>query len=334
MISKNKVIILTEGGSEIGLGHITRCLALYEAFKEYDLEPVLIVNGDKKVDEFLKNRNIQYKIENWIKNAKLIKDSILIIDSYLAPREVYSTLKKNNNIVIVIDDYNRLQYNADIIVSPTIYGEFLNYKKHSNMLYLLGSKYIILRKEFWNIPSKKIDKDLKNIIITFGGEDVRNLTPKMLGLLKDMPYNFHVVIGRAFKDISYISKYKGSNIRFYFDLDAKDMLSLMLLSDVAISSCGLTLYELARVGVPTIGIVVAENQRLNAQYFQKFGFLVYAGEYKNNNLERNILESLEILNDYHERKLRSEIGKKLIDGLGAKRIVAEVVKYENSISRR
>ena len=330
----NKVMILTEGGSEIGLGHITRCLALYEAFKEYDIEPVLIVNGDKKVDEFLRNQDIQYKIENWVKNAKLIKDLILIIDSYLAPGEVYSTLKKNNNVLVVIDDYNRLQYNAHIIVSPTIYGEFLDYKKHSNILYLLGSKYIILRKEFWDIPSKKINKDLKNIMITFGGEDLRNLTPRILGLLKDMPYNFHVVIGKAFKDISYISKYKKSNINFYFDLNAKEMLNLMLLSDVAISSCGMTLYELARVGVPTIGIVVAENQKLNAEYFQKLEYLAYAGEYKNNSLDRSILENLETLNNYNERELRSKIGKGLIDGLGAKRIIKEVVMYENSTSGR
>lgn len=328
-------MILTEGGAEIGLGHITRCLALYEAFKEYGIEPVLLVNGDDKADEFLRKQKVQYRIENWLEKAELIRDSVLIIDSYLTPGEVYSTLRKNNNIVVAIDDNNRLQYDAHIIISPTIYGEFLDYKKRPNSIYLLGPKYIILRKEFWSIPPKKINKNIRDIMITFGGEDMRNLTPRVLELLKDMPYTLHVVIGRAFKNTSYIPRYrKYPNIKFYFDLNAKEMLHLMLLSDIAISSCGQTLHELARVGVPTIGVVVAENQKLNAQYFQKLGFLMYAGKYTDNNLERNIFEILELLSDYNERKLRSEIGRKLVDGLGARRIVSEVITYENSTSGR
>lgn len=320
-----KVMILTEGGAKIGLGHITRCLALYEAFTEYDLEPILVVNGDNKMDEFLRKQKVQYRIENWLEKAELIRDSVLIIDSYLTPGEVYSELRNNNNIVAVIDDYNRLQYDADIVISPTIYGEFLDYKKRPNSIYLLGSRYIILRKEFWNVPSKKINENIRNIMITFGGEDLRNLTPRVLELLKDMPYTLHVVIGRAFKDTSYIPKYrKYPNIKFHFDLSAEEMLQLMLLSDIAISSCGQTLHELARVGVPTIGVVVAENQKLNAQYFQKLGFIMYAGEYTDNNLERNIFEILEILREYNERKLRSEIGRKLVDGLGAMRIINSI----------
>jgi len=332
---KEEVMILTEGGTKIGLGHITRCLALYEAFTEHDLEPILVINGDNNVNEFLRKQKVEYRIENWLEKAELIRDSVLIIDSYLAPREVYSTLRKNNNTVVAIDDYNRLQYDAHIIVSPTIYGEFLNYKKHPNSVYLLGSKYIILRKEFWSVPSKKINENIRNIMITFGGEDLRNLTPRVLEVLKDMPYTLHVVIGQAFRDTSYIPRYrKYPNIKFYFDLSAEEMLHLMLLSDIAISSCGQTLHELARVGVPTIGVVVAENQKLNAQYFQKFGFLMYAGKYTDNNLERNILKGLEILGNYNERKLRSEIGRKLVDGFGAKRIVSEVITYENSTSGR
>lgn len=330
-----KVIILTEGGAGIGLGHITRCLALYKAFKEYNLEPALIINGDNKVGEFLQKQKVQYRVENWLERVDQIKDSIVIIDSYLAHKEVYLTLRKNENIVVAIDDYNRLQYDAHIIISPTIYGEFLDYKKHPSTTYLLGPKYIILRKEFWSIPFKKINKNVRNIMITFGGEDLRNLTPQVLELLKGIPYTLHVVIGRAFKDTSYIPKYRQyQNIKFYFDLNAEEMLHLMLLSDIAISSCGQTLHELARVGVPTIGVVVAENQKLNAQYFQKLGFLMYAGRYTDNNLGRNIFEILELLSDYNERKLRSEIGRKLVDGLGARRIVSEVITYENSTSRR
>ncbi len=48
------VAILTEGGKNIGLGHMTRCQSLYDAFLENDIEPCLYINKDFGFIEFLK----------------------------------------------------------------------------------------------------------------------------------------------------------------------------------------------------------------------------------------------------------------------------------------
>ena len=166
-------------------------------------------------------------------------------------------------------------------------------------------------------------------MITFGGDDLRNLTPKILETLKNEKYIFHVVIGEAFKHVSYIHEYASHpNIKFYFNLTAKEVLKLMLTSDIVISACGQTLHELARVGVPTIGIVVTKNQELNAEYFQRFGFLMYTEKYTDNNLEKNIFKTLKLFN-YKKRKLCSKIGRKFVDGLGAKRIVSKISTIYN-----
>ena len=44
------VFILTEGGKNIGFGHITRCTSIYEAFDEIDIPPQFIVNGDGDIE--------------------------------------------------------------------------------------------------------------------------------------------------------------------------------------------------------------------------------------------------------------------------------------------
>ena len=40
-----KVFIITEGGKNIGFGHITRCLSLYQAFEEKGILPKFIINN-------------------------------------------------------------------------------------------------------------------------------------------------------------------------------------------------------------------------------------------------------------------------------------------------
>ena len=48
-----KVIILTEGGKNMGIGHLARCLSLYQAFEDKNINAEIIVNGDKTLKDSL-----------------------------------------------------------------------------------------------------------------------------------------------------------------------------------------------------------------------------------------------------------------------------------------
>jgi len=68
--SKMKVLIFTEGGSSIGFGHITRCQALLEAFKELNVPGEIFVNGDENSISLPSDNNVRRY--NWIiENEKL-----------------------------------------------------------------------------------------------------------------------------------------------------------------------------------------------------------------------------------------------------------------------
>ncbi len=58
----------------------------------------------------------------------------------------------------------------------------------------------------------------------------------------------------------------------------------MLVSDIAISSGGQTLCELARIGTPTIGICCAQNQQQNLECWRDTSFAEYAGWYNDRNI--------------------------------------------------
>ena len=321
-----KVFIITEGGKNIGFGHITRCLSLYQAFEERGIKPRFIVNADNDVEYLLKQVN--YKIFNWLEERNklfaILKDAdIAIIDSYLADISAYNNISDLVKLPVYIDDNKRLDYPKGIVLNGNIHAKKLNYPKRDGITYLLGNKYTPLIKEFWEVPEKEIKENIETIMVTFGGDDSKNMTPKIMNLLnKEYPnLKRNIIIGRAFNKLDEIKKEANEYTNLIYYPDAEEMKEVMLESDVAISAGGQTLYELARVGVPTIGICVADNQIRSIKGWKRVGFLEYVGWYNVNNILEKIKNSIKYLEDAKERKNKFKVGREYIDRQSSIRII-------------
>lgn len=307
-----KVLILTEGGKDTGFGHTARCLALYQGFKHKGIIAEIIVNGDESVRNIF--GNIKYTNINWVVKkeevVKIVKDyNIVIIDSYLADLDFYKTISNIVETPVYIDDLKRLDYPKGIIVNPSIAGGKLKYSFKKWHRYLLGKEFVILRKVFWHVPDKNVKKNIKNILISFGGKDNSSLIYAIREYLRSKG-NFNI-------DIKDANQNKAT---------AKEMVKSMLKADVCISGGGQTIYELARIGVPTIGICLAKNQLLNLKECSQIGLLDFIGWYNDNRLMSRIEMALEGF-DYKKRLKMNQVCKKYIDGKGSKRITKEILKY-------
>ena len=315
----NNVLILTEGGKNIGFGHITRCIALADAFKyrKPEIKIQLVINGDKHVKCFLRSGNINFRHLNWLKNIDKIlkfitKDTVVIIDSYRAAEICYKKIHhfKKRPFVVALDDYNRIEYDADVVLNPSIYGHDIDCQIRENAFYLTGEDYIILRKEFWGVSKKTIRKEVKNVLVTSGGINHPGFISKTIDPLKTK-FDFEVHIVDPSKNT----------------INAGEMLNLMLKTDICISGGGQTINELARVGVPTIGICFYENQRLNLEAWHKEGFINYAGWYNDDGLLNKIEHVIKGLLPHRERIKRSKIGRDKVDGKGGMRIADKMMEF-------
>lgn len=320
------VIILTEGGKDYGFGHVARCSSIYQAFLEYDISPKFIINGDDSVKSIL--NDIPFEINVWLNNFDF-SDSydIVIIDSYLANFDFYEKISKKCQLTVYIDDNNRLKYPKGIIVNGTLDVTNMNYSKREDVLYLVGKEFVPLRSDFWNISTLKVKEHIKNILITTGGNDLRNLTPKILDLL-----NTHypkiikkVIIADSFQNAHEIESLKYDNVELIYSPDSKKIAEVMSNIDLAISASGQTLYELACVGIPTIAIGIIENQANNIKNWQEIGFVEYVGCWNNERLLDNILEKIDYLNDKNVRKDKNLIGTNAVDGKGSLRIAKNIL---------
>ena len=327
-----KVVILTEGGKDMGFGHVSRCSSILQAFEKYDISPKFIVNGDESVKAIL--TDIDVEIINWLNDLSIIsKEDIVIVDSYLADISLYNEISSNALLAVYVDDNNRLNYPKGIVINGTLDASNMNYAEIENVKYLLGNEFIPLRKDFWNIPKLKINDSIESILITMGGNDLRNLTPKILKVLND---NFptiykKVIIADSFENISDIENLKNEYVELIYSPNSTKIINVMSSVDLAISSSGQTLYELACIGVPTISIGIIENQKNNIKNWIKQGFIEYAGCWSDENLLNNILEKINYLNDKNIRFDKRLLGIQAVNGKGSLNIVKSILNdfYKN-----
>ena len=251
-----------------------------------------------------------------------------MIDSYLADSEFYRSLSSGIGYSVFIDDNNRLAYPSGMVVNGNIYAGRLDYQHGPGLKYLLGPKYFCIKSAFRRIAVKKIRREVRSIMVTLGGSDSCDLMPRMIDRIQRGFGNLfiHVVVGRGFRNIDAIEAVSGANTRLHYFPDADGMQDMMLEADIAISSGGQTLYELARTGVPTIALMVADNQKLNVEEWANAGFVESAGDDKDPALFTNVCHFIRKLSEAKLRRGMSSVGKKTVDGKGPLRVVDAILR--------
>ena len=164
-------------------------------------------------------------------------------------------------------------------------------------------------------------------MVTFGGADIRNLAPSVLQtLVTHFPtIEKNIVIGNAFRNIDEIKKHADKNTRLVFNASSKTMINLMQTNDLAIASGGQTLYELARIGIPAIAILLVDNAKDDTDGWDKVGSIKNIGWWDSNNLSDDLVTAIKALKDKNTRQTMQNKAKHYINPNGAKLLVAKII---------
>lgn len=320
-------------GKKIGSGHFYRCLSLAEEIRNQGKEVTFIV---KNKDEFLShigNKKIPVMtiksgdIKDEIKSCKNILDSIksLIIDlpthNELYGKSFYGICK-----TATIDDLGNMNVFSNYLFNGSIVDDYRNYKKinEKSQIYV-GPKYMILRREFHDKRKEySVSKrEIRNILLTFGGSDELGLAKKFVRFFSKKNYRITAIIGPSFKKsdtlIDHTNKFDNIKIK----TSVEDMASLFVNQDLVISSSGITSYELACLGVPSILIPVDKHQLPTATSMENNGCAVNYG-YWDDNFTR-IERIISILDNYENRKKIYQLGRKTVDGKGCLRVARNIL---------
>lgn len=241
------------------------------------------------------------------------KPDWLIIDHYDIDVSYESSLRKYVKKIMVIDDLANRRHDCDLLLDQNLCE---NMKTRYEGLVpehcqkLLGPKYALLRSEFREARKnlRQRNGNVKRILIFFGGSDPTNETSKALEamrLLNRPDIAVDVVIGAANPHKEQIGLICSamSNITFHCQVD--NIAQLMANADLAIGAGGTTTWERCYLGLPTIVIILAENQSDIAKYLEKVGIAINLG-WCNEVVELDIKNKLEkLINETKKREIMS-----------------------------
>ncbi len=347
------ILIRADGSVHLGLGHIMRCLAFAQGLEKIGAKSIFVIRDyEQKVAEvirrhryeielipqscsFKEDRRLTLQLTNQ-HNAKLIVTDLGNSDTLANPDEYgeyLQGLKDTGKFLITIDDLNEMAFPSDIVINPNYGAENKNYGFGGSTKFLLGPAYFIFRQEF--IEAAKVDREIKkdatNILITVSGSDPLNLTEKVVRALtksgKTLNLNLRIVLGIDYTESKKrelnetLKNYRGN----YELIQGSDYLAeLMLRSDLAITGGGLTKYETAITGTPSIIIPQVAYLAELAKEFERKGTTLNLG-LGDNVEEEDIAEAVErLLQDDALRAEMSRMGRKLVDGKGIERIISEI----------
>lgn len=278
-----RVIIRTLGGKGIGYGHFYRCLSLAKAIKLQDTEiNISLVVNDELVN-LICNSGFKYIVANDLTEDIGILDnispSLFIFDSYLGTNEYLRNIKENTRLML-IDDNNDIYDSRipDIIYNGNIFADKLMYIETEGQLRLLGSKYLIMKEEYWHNEDKFVPKE--GILITTGGTDEHEIAIKLLEAIKGLDIKVKVIIGPGYRDdyIKQIEELEIENIKLIYK--PSSLKRYISSSKIVVTAGGSTIYEvLSQRSIPIV-FSIADNQDLACKGLNHFG-VEYLGKYPN-----------------------------------------------------
>lgn len=333
-----KIIFRVDAGREIGMGHLVRCLALATELQErYFCGAGFVIKNEDGVQEIIRERGFKVEVlPSDISREDEAGEVLKLAQNYGADRIVLDLkeklsvdyikrLKQIKIPLISIDNDGPGALLADVNIFPVMH--FVPDKRwadYKGKLYY-GPEYVILRRQFlkdYPCPDNKVP----DILITMGAGDTENLTGKVLSAILPIPdIHITVVLGKFFAHYEKIKKMIAGRDNITVYQDVKNMAEVMAKADLAITYFGITAYELAKMGIPTMVIAHSKEDEINVEELAKLDVYVGLGYYEDVD-ERSIYSAASNL--LCSKKLRDRMslrGKQLFDGKGSERVTRIII---------
>lgn len=292
------IIFRTDASQQIGSGHVMRCLTLADELRQHGAnirficrehpgnlisliedKEYLVIRLPQHENEIVEARQDiahaawlgvlwEHDATDVIAAVKNLKPNWLIVDHYAIDHRWEKELHPHVNKIMVIDDLADRHHDCDLLLDQNLYQSMNT--RYDNLIpktcqKLLGPPYALLRSEFTAARKnlRQRNGDIKRVLVSFGGVDPTNETAKALQALANAtlpPLYIDVVVGGGNIHKKQIQNFCAAHNNFHYHCQINNMAELMTAADLAIGGGGSTTWERCLLGLPTITIVLANNQ--------------------------------------------------------------------------
>lgn len=303
ILQRKRIVFNVVGNTNIGMGHIYRSLTIAHDISDHE---IIFVCDEKYELAVKKIASMDYSVLKSNNVEKLIYDlkpDMVINDILNTSNDYILKLKEKEIIVVNFEDLGSGSENADIVIN-----ELYEKPQKKGDHYYWGYEYLTLRDEFYDVEPNLFKNSVKQILIMFGGTDQNNLTLKTLqsvdNICQEKNIKINIICGAGYLFLgdlkAYLHKSKYKNISIHYSIASVS--EIMSKSQLAISSNGRAVFELAEMNIPTI--IVSHHERENTHDFISLerGF-INLGTLNKNTFINIQTKFIKLLNDRSFRKL-------------------------------
>jgi len=334
------LIIRADASTQTGTGHLMRCLALAQGWKDAggDVTFITACQGEGLLQR-LRDEEFDIKLlssaypdtADWNFTRDILAGhpcAWVVLDGYNFDDAYQQMVKETGHKLLAIDDMANLKhYYADVVLNQNSHAEQLHYFCEPYTRLLLGTRYVLLRREFlaWKEWHREIPEVARRVLVTLGGGDSENNTLKVIHALQEVgipDLEANVVIGASNPHASVLEQaVKQSCIPIRLVRDTRNMPELMAQADIAVIVGGVTLWELLFMGCVMISYDRNSIQEAIISQLGRENVLKYIGH-----LDRMVEGSLsstirELSRDQNKRCNIFISGRQIVDGKGIERIM-------------
>ncbi|MCK6581040.1 MAG: UDP-2,4-diacetamido-2,4,6-trideoxy-beta-L-altropyranose hydrolase [Anaerolineae bacterium] len=337
------LVIRADASASIGTGHVLRCLALAQAWRDRGGSVTFFTHTaiPASMEQRLRDEGMQVVRHEFAPGSTedgavlctlAEKNSVVVVDGYVFGADYQRQIKNAGLPLLFLDDNGHVDhYHADWVLNQNVHAqESLYTNREAYTRLLLGTRYVLLRREFWRWRGWKRHTTTSNhLLITMGGSDSDNVTYKAIRAIRDLQLQTSMtvtaVIGNGNPHLNMLRTYVHAHrlpVEFLFGVT--DMPALMAKSDMALSAGGSTLWELALLQVPTIAVVTADNQKDGVETLEAAQAVVSLGWHESVEQETIARQIEHLRQDFQQRASLVDAARALVDGEGVERVIAQI----------
>ena len=254
----------------------------------------------------------------------------LIVDHYALDARWEQTLRLLCRKLMVIDDLADRPHDCDLLLDQNLGRDMGDYSQlvPEGCTIFVGPQYALLRPEFAALRNDSLRRrgtpQLKHLLITMGGVDQPNATGQLLQALKGctLPQDcrISVVMGLQAPWLQQVGA-QAQDMPWPTEVlvNISDMAQRMVDSDLAIGAAGSTSWERCCLGLPTLLVVIADNQRLGAQALQEAQTALLIEDV--NDIAMKLPLAINASASHHRMQEMSAAAAEITDGRGVDKVL-------------
>ena len=269
---RKKIYFRADCNTDIGFGHVIRCLALADMLKDH-FECIFATRFVNKyiIEEIEKSCSSYIKLKEGHNEhfdeflAFIFKEDIVVLDNYFFTTNYQKKIKSIGCKLVCIDDMHDKHYVSDVVINHAPGITKNQFSKESYTKLCLGLDYALLRKPFLNV-TPRTRTEQKRCLVFIGGADKHNISTNIVNLLKDVKSLkiIDVIIGSSFlffKELENVINKSEIEINIFSNLSSGSIVERMNIADFGILPASSVSLEAISLGMPFIVGYYADNQK-------------------------------------------------------------------------